>query len=60
MAADLAVEPGDEVSVALVDGSIVVTPESRIPTLDELLDTYDPATRHGETDWGPPVGKEVW
>tara|TARA_R110002072_G_scaffold297959_1_gene471315 strand:- start:26286 stop:26432 length:147 start_codon:yes stop_codon:yes gene_type:complete len=28
--------------------------------LDELLAKIAPENRHKETDWGPPVGKEVW
>ena len=29
-------------------------------TLEELIASIDPDNCHGETDWGPPVGKEVW
>lgn len=29
-------------------------------TIEDLLKNYDPATRHGEMDWGAPVGKEIW
>ena len=29
-------------------------------TLDELLDGITEENRHGETDWGPPVGNEYW
>jgi len=28
-------------------------------TLDEMLDKITPETLHGETDWGPDVGKEI-
>jgi antitoxin component of MazEF toxin-antitoxin module len=28
-------------------------------TLDEMLDRITPETLHGETDWGPDVGKEI-
>lgn len=30
------------------------------PTLRELLDKITPENIHPETDWGRPVGKEVW
>ncbi len=29
-------------------------------SLKELLADFKPEHRHQETDWGPPVGKEVW
>jgi antitoxin component of MazEF toxin-antitoxin module len=29
-------------------------------SLEELLADFKPEHRHEETDWGPPVGKEVW
>jgi hypothetical protein len=28
--------------------------------LDAMIDSVTPANRHSETDWGRPVGKEVW
>lgn len=34
--------------------------EKPLYTLDELLAHTDGPDPHGETDWGPPVGKEVW
>ncbi len=32
----------------------------RIETLDDMLDRITPETIHPETDWGKPVGKEIW
>ena len=29
-------------------------------TLDELVAGITPDNRHGEIDWRPPVGNEVW
>jgi len=29
-------------------------------TLDELVSRITPDNRHGEIDWGPAVGNEVW
>ena len=29
-------------------------------TLEELVEGITEENRHGETDWGPPVGNEVW
>ena len=28
--------------------------------LEVVARLADPDTRHPETDWGPPVGKEIW
>ena len=28
--------------------------------LDELIAGITPDNRHGEIDWGPPVGNEAW
>ena len=28
--------------------------------LDELVAHITPDNRHDETNWGPPVGREVW
>lgn len=30
------------------------------PTLEELVAGITPENRHEATDWGPPVGREVW
>jgi antitoxin component of MazEF toxin-antitoxin module len=32
----------------------------RIPTLEELVAQITAENRHGEIDWGPAVGKEIW
>jgi hypothetical protein len=29
-------------------------------SLEEMLAQITPENMHGEVDWGPPVGKEVW
>jgi antitoxin MazE len=29
-------------------------------TLEELIRSITEENRHGETDWGPPVGNEIW
>ena len=41
------------------DLTIQLAPRRR-PTLRELVDRVTSENRHRETDWGPPVGKEVW
>ena len=42
------------------DGAIVVRPAVRRYTLEELIAGPAPKGRRRETDWGEPVGEEVW
>jgi antitoxin MazE len=51
-----------EVEIRCENASVVVEPSDTAdePTLDELLEGLTPDKVHGELDWGPPVGKEVW
>jgi len=58
-AAEAGLEQQSEVYVAVVDGALVITP-SPVPALDELLAQVTDDNLHGETDFGPPVGREVW
>jgi antitoxin MazE len=52
---------GDRVSLDVTDdGSIVVHPRRRKYTLEELVSGITSKNRHGETDWGPPQGRESW
>jgi antitoxin MazE len=52
---------GDEVTLAVgKDGAIVMRSARRKYQLDELLSKITARNRHGETDWGPQIGKEAW
>jgi antitoxin MazE len=51
--------PGVEVDVRASAGQIVLSAVAP-PTLEELLAGITSDNIHPETDWGPPVGKEVW
>jgi antitoxin MazE len=52
---------GDRLSLDVAgDGSIVLRPNHRKYSLDELVAGIKPSNRHRETDWGPPQGKESW
>ena len=51
---------GDDLELELVDGKLVASRKRTVPTLDEMLASVTPGNTHGEFDWGPPVGKEVW
>jgi antitoxin MazE len=46
------------VEIAVEGGRIVLTPVARDYGLAELAERITPENRHGETDWGDPVGHE--
>ncbi len=55
------IDQGSVVDVSLENGKIVVQPAvEQEYTLDELLAGVTKDNLHGEVDFGPPVGKEVW
>lgn len=60
-AAEMGLEKDREVELSLVKGRLVAeaTPSPSY-TLEELLAEVRPSNLHGETDWGPSVGKEIW
>lgn len=61
LATEAGLKEDASVEVSLVDGSIVVTPPMRRKrTLEELLAGVTDENLHGEIDFGPPVGKEIW
>ncbi len=54
---------GDDVDVRVRDGVIVVAPARRIRgkrSLQGLVARIPKNYKAHETDWGRPVGKEVW
>ena len=59
-AKELALEDGMEVDVTRVDDGLLLSPRKREYTLAELLEQITPENIHGETDWGPPAGREAW
>ncbi|MEY2394850.1 MAG: antitoxin MazE [Acidobacteriaceae bacterium] len=52
-------QEGDAILIEVLEGHIEVRPAERIPTLEELVAQITPESRHGETDWGTDVGKEI-
>jgi antitoxin MazE len=59
-AKELDLQEGAEVEVTRVKGGLLLKRVTRRYTLDELLEQITPENVHGETDWGPSVGKEAW
>ena len=60
VALEAQVGEGDTVDVSVKDGVIVVRPNRPTYSLKQLVTRITPRNRHGESDWGTPVGNEVW
>lgn len=60
VASELAVIEGTQIEVIARDGELIVRPVTRRKfKLKELLANCKPGQLHGETDFGPDVGREV-
>jgi antitoxin MazE len=54
-------QEGDPLSLSVgKDGAVLMRPAHRKYRLDELVSRITPSNRHDETDWGGPVGEEIW
>ena len=52
---------GSEIALGLQDGNIILSRSAKPHyTLKELLKGVNKKNRHGEFDWGKPVGREIW
>ena len=51
---------GEELEIRVENGHIWLEPLSQKPTLKALVEKITPENRHGEQDWGKPIGNEVW
>ena len=60
VAREVRVDEGDTVEVSVDNGAIVIRPGRPRYSLDELVRRITTRNRHRETDWGTPVGDEVW
>jgi antitoxin MazE len=60
VALEAQVDDGDTVDVSVKNGAIVIRPSRPVYALDQLVARITPRNRHDESDWGPPVGHEVW
>ena len=59
-ASELGFEPGTEVSVTTLGGTIIIRPARQPNLLDKLLEQVDESNLHGETSTGPASGREEW
>ncbi|PIG91771.1 AbrB/MazE/SpoVT family DNA-binding domain-containing protein [Gloeocapsopsis sp. IPPAS B-1203] len=60
IAKQIHIEEGATVIFTVVDGGIMIQPQRRKYTLEELLEGMTPNNFHSETDTKTPVGNEVW
>jgi antitoxin MazE len=60
VAREAQLDEGDTVDVAVKDGVIVIRPSRPTYSLEQLVAKITPRNRHGESDWGEPVGHEEW
>ena len=52
---------GDPLNLSVgKDGAVVMRPARRKYRLEEFVSRITPRNRHDETDWGGPVGEEIW
>jgi antitoxin MazE len=51
---------GDTVDVSVDNGAIVIRPARPRYSLEELVGRITSRNRHNQTDWGTPLGHEVW
>ncbi len=56
---DIRLVEGATVDLRIENGALVVVPAGKRYRLADLLAETKPEARHGETDWGPPRGKEA-
>ena len=61
IAEQVQIQAGSAISIEIVDGKIVLTPQKRKKyTLDELLEGMTSENLHPEVTTGAAVGNEVW
>lgn len=63
LAEELGLSEGVELDAEVEKGTLRAVPRRKRSgrrTLSELVKGMTPENRHEATDWGPPVGKEIW
>ena len=60
VAREVQLDEGDTVQVSVDNGTIVIRPSRPRYSLDDLVRRITPKNRHVESNWGGPLGDEVW
>ena len=60
VAREVQLDEGDTVQVSVDNGTIVIRPSRPRYSLDDLGRRITPKNRHVESNWGGPLGDEVW
>jgi antitoxin MazE len=64
LAAKIGMRENAEVELTTDNGRLTITPLKRTRprrhSLQEMLRGITPDNLHGEVDFGPPLGKEIW
>jgi antitoxin MazE len=56
----LGVSDGSEVDLDVRGGALIARPHRKRPSFKSLVARITPENCHAATDWGRPVGREVW
>jgi antitoxin MazE len=56
----LRLQEGQTVTIQEYGDGLSLVPTKKIKTLKELVSGVTKSTLHRETEWGGPVGKELW
>ena len=59
--AQACVEEGSSLEILVEeDGAIVLVAANKAPTMADLVGAITPENTHTATNWGAPVGNEIW
>lgn len=60
IASDLKLHEDSQVELKVNKKQLVIVPKKNDDELSKLLSLVTPQNIHSYTDWGAPVGKEIW
>ncbi|PSB21261.1 AbrB/MazE/SpoVT family DNA-binding domain-containing protein [Phormidesmis priestleyi ULC007] len=60
IAKQINLQEGTNITFTVVNGSLIIKPEKKQYTLDDLLVGMNLDNVHAEVEMGQPVGNEIW
>jgi len=60
VAKQINLQAGTPITFTVVDGNLIIKPEKKKYTLDDLLVGMSLDNVHAEVEMGQPVGNEIW